>query len=78
MCLGLVLGVTLPGEASGASEDTATRHEWVFVDTTVAGYQDLVDDVLAGGDDGRQIELVLLDRRRDGLEQIAEAKAARR
>jgi hypothetical protein len=73
VCLVLVLGVTLPGEASGASDDT--RHEWVFVDTTVAGYQDLVDDVLAGGDDGRHIELVLLDRRRDGLEQIAEALA---
>ena len=75
VCLALVLGVTLPGEASGASADT--RHEWVFVDTTVAGYQDLVDDVLAGGDDGRQIELVLLDGRRDGLEQIAQALAGR-
>ena len=75
VCLALVLGVTLPGGASGA--DNATRHEWVFVDTTVAGYQDLVDDVLAGGDDGRHIELVLLDGRRDGLAQIAEALAGR-
>ena len=75
VCLALVLGGTLPGEASGASDDT--RHEWVFVDTTVAGYQDLVDDALASGDDGRQIELVLLDGRRDGLAQIAEALAGR-
>ena len=38
--------------AGGA--DDATRHEWVFVDTTVAGYQDFVDDLLAGGIDGRR------------------------
>lgn len=61
---------------AGGTND-ATRHEWVFVDTTVVGYQDLVDDLLAGGDDGRQIELVLLDGRRDGLAQIAEALAGR-
>ena len=36
-----------------------------------------VDDLLAGGNDGRHIELVLLDGRRDGLEQIAEALAGR-
>ncbi len=74
VCLALVLGVSLPGRTSDA-----TRHEWVFVDTTVAGYQDFVDDLLAGGpggnDDRRQIELVLLDSRRDGIEQIAEALA---
>ena len=34
-----------------------------------------MDDLLAGGNDDRQIELVLLDSRRDGIEQIAEALA---
>ncbi len=66
--------LTLIG-AGGAND--APRHEWVFVDTPVAGYQGLVDDLLSGGDDGRHIELVLLDSRRDGLEQIAEALAGR-
>ena len=64
----LVLGVH-----SGASD--VARHEWVFVDTTVAGYQDFVDDLVAGGHDGRQLEVVVLDARRDGIEQIAEALA---
>ena len=36
----------------------------------------MVDDLLAGGHDGRRLELVLLDRRRDGIEQIAEALAS--
>ncbi len=61
---------TLPGAAGDA-----TRHEWVFVDTTVAGYQDLVDDLSAGANDGRRIEVVLIDSRRDGVEQMAAALA---
>ena len=72
LLLGLVLvvGVSVPGGA-----DDATRREWVFVDTSVAGYQDCVDDVLAGDNDGRRLELVLLDSRRDGIEPIAAALA---
>jgi hypothetical protein len=61
---------TLPGAAGGAN-----RHEWVFIDTTVGGYQDFVDDLLAGGSGDRRIEVVLIDSRRDGVEQITAALA---
>ncbi|MFQ5937135.1 MAG: hypothetical protein ACE5LB_12090, partial [Acidiferrobacterales bacterium] len=41
------------------------RRELVFVDSTVPDYQQLVDDLLATGDDGRQFEVVVLDSDRD-------------
>ena len=54
------------------------RREWVFVDTSVAGYRDLVADLAAGGHDGRRIEVVLLDSRRNGVTQMAAALAGTR
>jgi len=60
---------TLAGTAGGV------RHEWVFVDTSVADYRDLVADLAAGGHDGRRIEVVLIDSRRDGVVQMAAALA---
>ncbi|MFQ6023537.1 MAG: DUF4347 domain-containing protein, partial [Acidiferrobacterales bacterium] len=51
------------------------RRELVFVDSTVPDYQQLVDDLLATGDDGRQFEVVVLDSDRDGVEQMAETLA---
>ncbi len=48
------------------------RHELVFVDTQVANYQPLVDDLLSHLDASRQIELVYLDPTRDGVQQISD------
>ena len=52
------------------SEAEALRLELVFVDTDTPDHQKLVDDLLAERDDGRQIEVILLDNERDGIEQI--------
>jgi len=46
--------------------------ELVVVDTQVEGYQTLVEDLLSRQDDSRQMELVLLDASRDGIEQMSE------
>ena len=62
-----------------ASTDVAAdiRHELVFVDSSVPDYQQLVDDLLATGDDARQFEVVVLESDRDGIEQMAETLAGR-
>jgi hypothetical protein len=58
------------------SAATEIRHELVVVDTRVADWQQLVDDIPRGGD--RDVEVVLLDPARDGIEQIGAALAQRR
>ncbi len=58
-----------------SDQQQATRHEVVFIDTTVNGYEQLVDGLLDNADDNRQLELVLLDSSRSGAEQITEALA---
>ena len=52
------------------------RHELVLVDTGAADYQQLVEDLVAERQDGRQIDLVLLDSSRNGIEQISETLAS--
>ena len=52
---------------------TQTRHELVLVDTRVATWQQLVDDIPRGS--GRNVEVVLLDPARDGIGQISERLA---
>jgi len=59
--------------ADEANNATAVRHELVFVDTAVSDYQQLLDDLWANDDAGRDIEVVLLSGNRDGIEQISEA-----
>ncbi len=51
------------------------RHELVLVDTATADYQKLVEDLFAERQDGRQVDVVLLDSQRDGIEQISAALA---
>jgi hypothetical protein len=58
--------------------EQATRLELVFVDTGADGYQQLVDDLLANADSGRELEVYLLEGRRDGVEQISEILAGYR
>jgi Tfp pilus assembly protein FimT len=69
---------TEAGEASFAphEQDSADlRRELVFVDVQSPDYQQLVDDLLARAPDGRDIQVVLLDAGRDGVQQISDALA---
>ncbi|MCP4471339.1 MAG: DUF4347 domain-containing protein, partial [Gammaproteobacteria bacterium] len=45
--------------------------EIVFVDASVDNYQQLVDDLRNDADSNRNIEVVVLDREQDGIEQIS-------
>ncbi len=63
--------------STGADVAADMRRELVFVDTSVPDYQQLVDDLLATGDDARQFEVVVLDSDRDGVEQMADTLAGR-
>jgi hypothetical protein len=69
-------------EPSGALSDSAvaeqsTRTEMVFVDAATPDYERLVQDLAADRNDGREIEVVVLDVERDGIEQISDALAGR-
>jgi hypothetical protein len=69
----------LPGEnaaakdAQGVIASVETRRELVFIDAAVDDHQTLVSDLLANSDESRNIEVVVLDGERDGVEQISEA-----
>ena len=56
-------------EASAAEQQT---QEIVFVDAGVDNYQHLVDDIYSNADTNRNIEVVVLDRDKDGIEEISE------
>ncbi len=54
--------------------DEANRDlELVFIDESTDHYQRLIDDLLAQGDEQRQLEIILLDSEQDGILQISEA-----
>ena len=65
--------------AAADSAVTEVRHELVLVDTRVANWQQLVDDIPRDSDrnSDRNIEIVLIDPARDGIEQISAALAQR-
>jgi hypothetical protein len=72
----------VPGDDSSlqfrleASRDAQLlRRELVVIDPAAADYQQLVDDLLANQDDTRQVDVVVLDAERDGIEQISELLA---
>ncbi|MFW5451642.1 MAG: DUF4347 domain-containing protein, partial [Methylophagaceae bacterium] len=55
---------------------TAVRQELVFIDTDVENYQQLLNDILAQDTDtDRNIEVIVLDNQRNGIEQISESLA---
>ncbi|MEQ1661564.1 MAG: Ig-like domain-containing protein [Thiobacillus sp.] len=64
-------------ESEYTSQTTTLRHELVIVDTGVEDYETLLNDLLKQADTNRHLEVVLLDRQRDGIEQISEALAGR-
>src|SRR5262245_38978862 len=57
---------------AGAAAQTS-RHEIVFIDTAVSGYQQLLADVHS--DATRNVETVLIDSSHDGVDQISQALA---
>jgi hypothetical protein len=59
-------------EVTTSSTAEQQTHEIVFVDTGVDHYQALVDDLLNSADTSRNIEVVLLDSERDGIDQMSE------
>jgi hypothetical protein len=67
--------------AAGTNGDTAAAEqqsqEVVFVDAGVDNYQQLVDDILGNADADRNIEVVVLDQDKDGIEEISEFLAGR-
>ncbi len=68
------LPADVTADSLNATQDgqTQVRHELVFVDTQTQDYEQFVEELLASGDDQRQLEVVLLDGQRDGVEQITE------
>jgi hypothetical protein len=59
------------GEFSAdASQTQQAQTELVIVDTRTPDYQQLVDDIRSEAAGGRQIEVVLLDNRGNGIDQI--------
>ena len=69
------LNASLERTGSAAAEQTPARHEVVFVDTRVDGYQQFLEDFLSQTSGERRIEARLLDAERDGIEQISQALA---
>jgi len=63
-------------QTSQTNDDTAASeqrsHEVVFVDAGVDNYQQLVEDLNNSADDSRHIEVVVLDRDKNGIEEISE------
>ena len=54
------------------NSDLVMRHELVVVDTSVEGYQTLIDDI-THRDDGIRFDVLILDPNRDGLAQLTHA-----
>ncbi len=58
-------------DATSASVAEQQSQEIVFVDAGVDNYQQLIDDLRSNSDTSRNIEVVVLDRDQDGIEQIS-------
>jgi hypothetical protein len=56
-------------------ESIQHTREVIFVDSGAPNYQQLIDDLMKGAEQGRDIEVVVLDSNRNGIEQITEALA---
>ncbi|WP_292933298.1 cadherin-like domain-containing protein [Noviherbaspirillum sp.] len=55
----------------GSETETRQRHELVFIDSAVAGSEELARRLAASNTDVRSLEVVILDSGRDGVEQIS-------
>ena len=61
----------LAQHADDAGVTQHDRHELVFVDTSLDGYQELLYELLQHQSDSDQFDVILLDSHQDGLEQIS-------
>lgn len=80
----VVAAIQAPSQPAAASPSSSpqiaansVRHELVFVDSGVANADRLITDLLDAAGDDRQLELVLLDGTRDGVDQISDALRSR-
>ncbi len=60
-----------------AAGELPRRTEIVFVDSGVEDYQHLLADITANSDDGRQLEVVVLDHDEDGVARMASELSGR-
>lgn len=65
-------------ESSGdRAEDASRRSEVVFLDRSVDGWQQILDDLWSDQQEDRELDVVLLSTSRDGIAQISDALASR-
>ncbi len=57
------------------AEQTVAAQEIIFVDTGVAGYEELLEDLLLSLPEDTQPAIILLDTKTDGIEQISSSLA---
>ncbi|MGZ5781303.1 MAG: DUF4347 domain-containing protein, partial [Burkholderiaceae bacterium] len=62
---------------SEASDTQVQRHEIVFVDSAISGYQQLADTLRKENVDTRSLEVVIIESGQDGIAQISAALASR-
>jgi len=53
--------------------EVQSRHELVFIDSGVAGYQDLAKEILSNNSAARSIQVIIIDAGKDGVNQITDA-----
>jgi hypothetical protein len=68
-------GLENVAEAFADEEAHEGRRELVIIDAATPDYERLVDDLLGAPDDGRRVDVVILDAGRDGVAQISEILA---
>lgn len=64
-------------DVAQSADHSEVRHEVVFVDAQIEQHSELMDALRESSDPHREIDIVVLDANRDGIEQITEALAAR-
>ncbi len=65
-------------DAIASSASIPAANELVFIDTRVSDHQTIVDSLQSQMEEGRNLEIVLLDPTGDGIQQISGALAVRR
>ncbi|MBD9360635.1 DUF4347 domain-containing protein [Methylomonas fluvii] len=60
-----------------ASASETTRNEIVFVDTSVQGYESLLNDIKSSDVSDHNLEIITLDSSTDGIQQISQVLAER-
>ena len=66
---------TTPTAVPETSSDTVAAGNWSSSTPQLPDYQQVVDDLSADGMEGRQVDVVVLESDRDGIEQISETLA---